>query len=26
MTRDLVGEVIRREMNHFGNLITEVSP
>jgi len=25
MTRDLVGEVIRREMNHFGDLITEVS-
>jgi integrase/recombinase XerD len=26
MTRDLAGEVIRREMNRFGNLITEVSP
>jgi len=26
MTRDLVGEVIRREINRFGNLITEVSP
>ena len=25
MTRDLVGEVIRREMDHFGDLITEVS-
>jgi hypothetical protein len=26
MTRDLVGEVIRREMDRFGDLITEVSP
>ena len=26
MTRDLVGEVVRREINHFGDLITEVSP
>ncbi len=26
MTRDLVGEVIRREMDRFGSLITEVSP
>jgi integrase len=25
MTRDLVGEVIRREVTHFGDLITEVS-
>jgi integrase/recombinase XerD len=25
MTRDLVGEVIRREISHFGDLITEVS-
>jgi integrase/recombinase XerD len=25
MTRDLVGEVIRCELKHFGNLITEVS-
>jgi len=26
MTRDLVGEVIRRQMNRFGDLITEVAP
>jgi integrase len=26
MTRDLVGEVIRREIDRFGDLITEVSP
>jgi len=26
MTRDLAGEVIRREIDRFGDLITEVSP
>jgi integrase/recombinase XerD len=26
MTRDLVGEVVRREIDRFGDLITEVSP
>lgn len=26
MTRDLAGEVIRRQINRFGDLITEVSP
>jgi integrase len=26
LTRDLVGEVIRRQMSRFGDLITEVSP